>query len=148
MRLIIILAGTIMVAMGLTCYGIYTTWIFVVSFTKYRLYMRFIILLAGTIMVAMGLNCYHGIYTTWIFVVSFPKYMFIYEFIILLAPLWLQWDCFPIIAYTQHGLRCGTKRSGLRMRLLSLMTFTQHGFRCGFANRKCSPLRFNLFIMG
>jgi hypothetical protein len=62
MRFILLLAGTVMVAMGVTLYpSIYTIWIFVMTFPKYR-YMRFIILLASTIMAAMGLTLYHGMH--------------------------------------------------------------------------------------
>jgi hypothetical protein len=57
MRFIVLLASTIMVKMGLTCYhGIYTTWIFVVPFPKYRSIYEFTILLAGTIMVTNGID--------------------------------------------------------------------------------------------
>jgi hypothetical protein len=39
MRFIILLAGTIMVTMGVTlCPSMYTTWIFVVTFPKYSIY--------------------------------------------------------------------------------------------------------------
>jgi hypothetical protein len=67
MRFIMLLAGTIIVAMGMTLSpSIYTTWIFVVTSPKYRFIYELIILLVGTIMVAMGLTLYHSVYTTWV----------------------------------------------------------------------------------
>jgi hypothetical protein len=79
-------------------------------FQNTGLYMRFIILFDVTIIVAIGPALYHGIYTTWIFVVSFPKYsLYTSSSFCWLAPLWSQWDWLYIMAYTQHGVRCGSK---------------------------------------
>jgi hypothetical protein len=106
MRFIILLYDTIMVTIGPTLHhGIYTTWIFIVSSTKYRFIYELIILLAGTIMAAMGLALYHGVYTTW-------------------TVLWiknsgLQMRLISLIwTYTQHGFRCDfAKKKGFNIEI-------------------------------
>jgi hypothetical protein len=152
MRFIILLACTIMVAVGWTLYpGIYATWIFVVTFPKHRFiyeifhsigwhhYGRSRIDSLSWYIHNMDFRCDILKKTGW--------YM---RFIILLV-------CTIIIAmgltlyhdvYTTWIALWRKKNSGSRTRLLSLIwAYTHLGFCCGFAKKKGSPLIFNLFIM-
>jgi hypothetical protein len=55
-----------MVSMGVTLYpNIYTMWIFVVTFLKYRSIYEIYHPVVGTILVAIGPTLYPSIYMTW-----------------------------------------------------------------------------------
>jgi hypothetical protein len=127
-KFIILLAGTIMVAMGLNPYhGIYTTWIFVVTFPKYRfiydmdfrhvfakissLYMSLILLsVCATALLwsqwAWTYISWHHAYTRHGFSLwCCQKFRFINELYHLrLEPVWPQLNWFLIMSCTWHGL--------------------------------------------
>jgi hypothetical protein len=155
MRFIILLAGTIMVAMGVTLYpGTYTIWISSWHFPKYMFIYEIYHPIGWHHYGRNGSDSLSWYIHDMDFIVTFSKIqVYIWDLSsYCMTPLWSQLDRLSIMVYTRHGFSlCHLQNIGLytsssfcwlaplwpQWDWLSIMAYTQHGLCCGSKIQVC-----------